>query len=54
MVPTPPPSSLAPDLDRVWGVGERQEGEGKGKWQSGGGKGGENGGGERERAAGRE
>lgn len=43
MVPTPPPSSLAPDLDRISGVGERQEGEGKGKWQSGGGKGGENG-----------
>lgn len=48
MVPTPPPSSLAPDLDRISGVGERQEGEGKGKWQSGGGKGGANG---RERAS---
>lgn len=53
MVPTPPPSSPAPDLDRVWGVGERQEGEGKGKWQSGGGKGGENGR-ERERLVGSE
>lgn len=54
MVPTPAPSSLAPDLDRVWGLGEAVRGEwggeGKGEGQSGW-KGGAN---ERERLVGSE
>lgn len=29
MVPTPPPSSPAPGLDRVWGCGEGWGGEGQ-------------------------